>query len=470
MQLLDSSQIIHAMGDAVVVTDTEFNIMFLNEAAEAIYQLKFEEVSGQSIVRLIQYEYLQGGQDEALRQLRENGRWEGEVSLRRSDGSVVHLVSTVNFLLDEAGKRSRIVAVNKDVTELKRERSLRQEAELTTDTILENSGQALFLLNSNYDIIMFNTLSYEVMRSVVQSEIAVGKNLIELLPEYRRPDVKRHLQKVRSGKTVRYQVQYAGGEWLEIQFIPVKRPDGNIFEICTGIRDVTEQKKREERVLRMRVKRQRDLTKATLQGQERERNEIGRELHDNVNQILAAAKLQLNQGMNDPVQNGEMLAKAFSYVQLAIDEVRKLSHQLIAPQFQDEPFIDMVRELVQPFMFRFKVKLQVDEFDEEQTPAEVKLVLYRVLQEQLNNIYRHAEATEALITLQNSKEKTTLGISDNGKGFDRLKKKPGVGLTNIHNRVVSINGRAKLQTAPQQGCRIYIEIPTGGASPAEQQG
>jgi two-component system, NarL family, sensor kinase len=89
----------------------------------------------------------------------------------------------------------------------------------------------------------------------------------------------------------------------------------------------------------------------------------------------------------------------------------------------------------------------------------IELMLYRITQEQLNNINKYAKATKTVITVRIAAEKLFLSIADDGAGFDTGKKMKGIGLRNIANRVEFYNGALEIISAPGEGCRLVIEIP-----------
>lgn len=225
--------------------------------------------------------------------------------------------------------------------------------------------------------------------------------------------------------------------------------------------DITEKLKAEAALIHHRVLQQQVITKTTILVQEKEREEIGRELHDNINQILTSAKLYLElakSGDRELVTGA--IESSYANINLAIGEVRKLSKQLVKPAFDTS-----LKEALKDMTDEWQALAEVDidfcamTFSEEQVDEGLKLTLYRIVQEQLNNIVKYATASRVFVQLKTDPENVYLLIKDNGVGFDTNKKSKGIGLRNIDHRVRFHKGRATIHSQPGAGCTIEICVP-----------
>jgi PAS domain S-box-containing protein len=225
--------------------------------------------------------------------------------------------------------------------------------------------------------------------------------------------------------------------------------------------DITEKLKAEAEVIRHRVKQQEIITETTIQVQEKEREEIGKELHDNINQVLASAKLYLELAKNgSPELTANAISRGYDNINLAMGEIRRLSKQLVRPAFDTsltEALRDMTGEL--QAIALFEIDFRYEQFDEEVADDSIKLMIYRIVQEQLNNIIKHAEASYVYIELRTDGDNVYLRIMDNGAGFDTSQKSKGIGLRNIENRVDFHKGVVNIDSKPGSGCRIEISVP-----------
>jgi len=250
--------------------------------------------------------------------------------------------------------------------------------------------------------------------------------------------------------------------WLLINAEPVLSQEGKLLHIITTFIDITERKKLEQKLIGKEINKQKIITRATIEGQEKERKEIGKELHDNINQLLTTTQLYLEiaKGTADS-STLEMIQLSSRSVGNAINEIRKLSRSLTPPTLGDLGLVESVKDLcssiktTQVFAIRFYHKA----FDESILAEEVKLMLFRIIQEQINNIIKHAGASIILIRLITDANQLMLVVSDNGKGFNPMEAKRGLGLNNIINRAELFNGNAEIRSAPEQGCSIVITLP-----------
>ena len=107
----------------------------------------------------------------------------------------------------------------------------------------------------------------------------------------------------------------------------------------------------------------------------------------------------------------------------------------------------------------FKISFEYDVKEDQEMLNDLKLNVYRIIQEQLNNVYKHASASRAQVKMHTAKDQIHISIHDNGIGFEVGMRKNGVGIVNIINRVESFNGEASFHTQPGVGCKLDIRIP-----------
>ena len=263
------------------------------------------------------------------------------------------------------------------------------------------------------------------------------------------------------------------------------RKDGSIFtaEVASAtfmdadgqklatimIRDLTQQKRLQKKLLKEQKRFQRQLTAQVISAQEREREAIGRELHDNVNQVLTTVKLYLELAITDKAACDTLLPKSIGYVLHSINEIRKLSHSLTAPTLGTKSLIDSVNALIEMMRASSNLRIAFRHVRcEEHLSMELKLAVYRILQEQLNNVVKHAKASKVLVSLGQRPGYLTLSVKDNGQGFDADKKREGIGINNIISRAKVFGGRVTLNTQPGKGCHFLVEIPIAEQGPEKE--
>ncbi|HTE27894.1 sensor histidine kinase [Flavitalea sp.] len=219
--------------------------------------------------------------------------------------------------------------------------------------------------------------------------------------------------------------------------------------------DISRTLQLQDELTKEKVNRQIDITKATIEAQEKERGELGKELHDNVNQMLATARLCLSAYQTNPQKDETILRKSINVIDDSIEELRKISKSLVPPSLGDFTLTESIEQLVENIKFaNMEPRLQLSSILEHKLSEALKISIYRIIQEQLNNILKYSKASVVEIVIQQNAERLELKISDNGIGFDLNQKRAGIGLTNIINRATTFNGKVLLDSEPGRGCTI----------------
>lgn len=226
--------------------------------------------------------------------------------------------------------------------------------------------------------------------------------------------------------------------------------------------NVTEKLELEQKLEEEKNLRNQELTEAIISAQESERAEIGRELHDNVNQLLVAARLHLSVEKHVPAsQRKELIEKAAGYILSAIEEIRKLSKSLISPLQEEQTLETAISNLSNDLIFAhdFEITLDFNSFESIKLKEKFKLNIFRIIQEQLNNIIKHSNARNVIIALSSKNSEITIRIADDGVGFDSTAPRRGIGLTNIESRAKLYNGTLEIISSPGHGCCLVIQFP-----------
>ena len=202
----------------------------------------------------------------------------------------------------------------------------------------------------------------------------------------------------------------------------------------------------------------RDIVRAVLKAQEIERHKIGLELHDNINQILVTVRLYIDAIEREPQCRMDLIATAKEYLDLAIAEIRAIGKKQVMPlkgcslkELIDGLVMDMNDRTDTTFNSTVQADLAIDD--------DLKLNIFRIVQEQIMNILKHACASVANVTIGLVDRALLIKITDNGKGFNPLTRRKGIGITNMINRVESYNGAVLIDSNPGEGCTIEIRIP-----------
>ncbi|MEO8961249.1 MAG: ATP-binding protein [Ginsengibacter sp.] len=202
------------------------------------------------------------------------------------------------------------------------------------------------------------------------------------------------------------------------------------------------------------------IAEATEDARDLERSVIGRELHDNVNQLLGASQLYLDLAKRDKKKTITYLSRSSEYTITAIEEIRKLTRSLTTDTIK-MGLREAIENLVHTTMEiePMKIYCELIKFSEEGINDKFKLNIFRIVQEHLNNILKHAHASKVSIRLRKNKSSVVMSIYDNGIGFDTSQKSAGIGMGNIKSRAEAFNGTADFVSSPGKGCKLSVAFP-----------
>jgi len=221
--------------------------------------------------------------------------------------------------------------------------------------------------------------------------------------------------------------------------------------------NITSKVKLEKALEEERNKKQYEITEAVIRAQEKERTEIGSELHDNVNQILAGSLLYLGLARSGGPSASDFLVESEKLVNAAIYEVRSLSHTLIPPHLAESDLGTAVNNMLNiTAVSGLQIHEDFSNLDESLVSQKLKLTIYRITQEQVNNILKHAGAKNLYVTISTKNNLVQLIIKDDGVGFDSNKKSKGVGLMNIKTRASMFESKVDIRSSPGKGCELNI--------------
>ena len=279
---------------------------------------------------------------------------------------------------------------------------------------------------------------------------------------------------LRSTAVNRWQVEYrlkiANGTYrnvLDKAFII--RGKDRALRVIGALQDITAQKGLQEQLVNQEKRSKREIIKSIIQTQEKERRKLSVELHDNVNQMLASCKLMLEVAKEDG-DNAKMLTeKTYQSIQTVIDEIRRISHDLNPSAIVDVGLVEAIEQLTEKINVSGKIRVRfVPNSREYNTLNEDdKIAIFRMVQEQLSNILKHANASNIVIRLEVMSNKVRLCIKDDGVGFNLSQCKKGLGLHNIYNRVEYYSGSIQIHTSEGNGCEMCITLKLRNTLPAQ---
>jgi len=248
--------------------------------------------------------------------------------------------------------------------------------------------------------------------------------------------------------------------WHLIKDVPIRDETGEITMWVGTATDIQEQKDAQEVAIQLRLQQQKEILATILKTQEAERIRISEGLHNGLGQILYASKLNLLELSTTSAPQKKAKANIENLLDEAITATRNISFELTPSILKDFGMKTALEELIRRISSK-KLTISCDVVGFEDRPSyEIELALYRIIQELLNNMLKHAQATEAFIEIINQPDEVQLHVQDNGVGFDMrmLDQGTGLGLNSIRNRVQLLNGSLHVDSRKEQGTAFRIEI------------
>ncbi len=376
-----------------------------------------------------------------------NGDWrwiESKLTNRLNDPAIEGIVVNSRDITDRKAAQDRIARLSK---------------------IAEETGNAVVITDPSGRITWVNAAFTRI--TGYQPGQAEGKKPGDLLqgPETDADTIAYMRQCVEEGKPFDVEIVNYNTDkkpyWMHIQCQPQMDENNRIVSFFAIQTDISERKKLQARLNQEIERRQKQITTAIVRAQEKERNEIGCELHDNVNQILSTVKLYLSISREPEVIKEELVSKSISLIQDCINEIRDISKRLSGPDRNDLKLDEAIKDLIDSIALTGKIYFTYTPYHiaDCELKEEVQLAIYRITQEQLTNILKHAEADAVDISLSCREKGMELCISDNGVGFDTSKKRNGIGISNMINRAETVNGKIEIKSMPGQGCTLHGLFP-----------
>jgi PAS domain S-box-containing protein len=459
--------------DGIAMSDEKGKIVYCGPSIQRISGYEPSQLLGHNLFEFIHPEDVPAARDGFFKELNKQSEV-NYLSLRLKLLNKKWLWCTVRThnLMDTPGFNAMVIYFTNDSKRKEAEDRLR-ESEEKFRNLIYNLKQGVMVQYTDGVITICNQAALEMFG--MASEELLGKSILDMTCDVIREDGTVFPEQdypfsivLQTKKSVRdivmgvYRKASNDRAWLLANSEPILDEDGEIISIMTSLADITEQKRLTRELFEQEVQKQKLLVQATIDGQEKERQLMGKELHDNINQHLTTTRLYLEVAREKATGEAlEMIHLSHKTLAGIIHEIRQLSQSLVPPTLGDIGLTESIQELCDSLKraHAFNIDFYHPYFNEEDMPANLKLMLYRITQEQVNNIVRHAHAANLHIKLQSDAEYIFLTISDDGIGFDPAHYKKGMGFSNIVTRADLFNGKVEIDTAPGKGCQLSIIIP-----------
>ncbi len=433
-----------------------------------------EEIIGKSLEDLITDEVFLSNAKRTTNEVLENKSEHFHIieSLRMSD-SLKWLDVNRLPLRDQESNIIGVMCTMEDITEKKEIEAQLKENQATLASVIENTDDLIWYVDRKHKFQAFNSAVSEKVKEVLKEDIKVGDDFFSILtPDYRKAFRDFHEEVLEGKKLTReycFEQRIGLPFWFEFSGNPIFN-DNRMTGACYIARDVTVRKQQEQLILDSKLGKERELSLAVIQGQEEERKRISMELHDGVCQTLTALQMQANYLEDTKGSNIEhQLSPLVRIIQLADHaemEVRRISSNLMPSVLTDFGLPEAVSHLCNLIFRDSNIAFDIDILlNGKRFSNTIEVGVFRIVQEVLNNTYKHSGATQIEITLIDEGSRIFISIKDNGKGFSQEemneKRKYRNGLNNLSQRVSLLGGTIEIESVSGNGCQIIVYIPYG---------
>jgi len=468
------SGVLESAMDAIVTVDERQEIVLYNRAAEKIFGWPRHEMLGQSLERLIpaRFRPFHGAQVQRFGRAGVTSRRMGALNVvygLRSDGAEFPMDASISQLETPQGKLFTVIL--RDITE--RLHAEQQQARLAARLagLLDSAMDAIITVDEALRIVLYNRAAEKIFGR--PSEQALGQTLNQLMPERLRAGHDEHIRRfAASGTTSRrmgdgtvlYGLRANAEEFpMEASISQLDTGEGKLFTVI--LRDITE---------RMRAQEELSAFAAEAHAiREGEKSRVARELHDELAQSLTALKMDTiwlrDNARAQPEAAVSKLSDMVGMLDTTVAATRRIAADLRPLLLDDLGLAPAIEWLATNFTQRTGVQCDVDVDEELDLQEPYATAVFRIVQESLANVAKHAQATEVSVLVARTPRAVVLEVSDNGRGFatGAPRKRHSLGLMGLRERAQLLKGSASIESQPGQGTRVQVRIPvdeSGAAS------
>ena len=395
--------------------------------------------------------------------------YEVEFRVAKPDGGINWLFTNA-IVMRDGDRPYRMIGATVDITE----RKIAEQEYVNLAAIVDSSGDAIIGIDLEGMITSWNG-GAERLFGYTKDE-ALGRNVTMIIPEDRIDEEDRILARVRRGEyTEHYETirRHKDGTLLDLSLTvsPVTDANGKIIGASKNARDITERRRTEAAM------RDREIMHRLVEAQEGERHRIARDLHDHLGQQLTALRLKLESIKSKVTENNELAAELDETRKYAarIDlDVNYLAWELRPTELDQLGLKDALASFVREWSTTYGItaEFHASTTNNGRLHPEIETNLYRILQEALNNILKHADARSVNVILEQRSDRIVLIIEDDGRGFlsdtdsTNGSKGKGLGMIGMRERTALLGGTLEVESRPGGGgTTLYARVPVRTVDP-----
>lgn len=458
-----SRVLIEKMNDGFVVFNQSMQVTYANERFCAMLGYPSADILGKSFYSFVQEDRI-GEFKDHLAAKGNPARQACETVLKKSGGGPLHAYFSPQALYGETGRVEGRFSVITDITPIKIMEAALRESEEMTRALLDASRDSVAMLTPDGTILMANEMLASNLKSY--PEKLKGLNIFTFLEPDMTSVRQNHLMELGAKKEPSIVEDIYGGRHFLLHIYPIQDKGPSIERVAVFARDISDLKKAEKHI--------RSLSQELIKVQENERQRISRDLHDNVAQELASLKIICetlfdgNQAI--PAEVKGKMGSFSTILQHTIMSVRDMAYDLRPPGLDQLGLVSTLGNYCDDYAGRNNI--DVDFFSAGVSrytlTADSEINLYRIIQEALHNVVKHARASQVTIRLTASFPTIILRIEDDGQGFDLSSRTTSasmekhMGLRSMEERARLLSGNFSIRSHKGKGTKIAVEIPIQG--------
>ncbi|GAB4300458.1 MAG: hypothetical protein Kow0098_27880 [Ignavibacteriaceae bacterium] len=448
-----------SLNETFIIYDDERKIQFINRHGISVSGKTESELIGKTDEEIFSEDIYSSYLPFLIEAVKSKTPVKGEARMRLQ-GKEYFL--QVNYVpqTDENGKLKNIYAITQDISGLKKTEELIRQSEQKYRLLVEQAAEGILILDKNLRILEVNP-SVSGMSGYENYEL-LNQHLGNLI-KFNNLQKEENLNKLKQGEIVTLRGSLNRKDKYNLPVEIIAHPiDGD--KIYVMVRDISERQSYENALIRSKEE-YRMLVRKLEKVREEERAAIAREIHDELGQLLTGLKFELssiNRKLKD--DQAELKSKTTHLMQ-RIDEniriVRKISYRLRPSELDDlglaaaiESYLNDIRKTgLNLKLLTNKSDLNIDQ--------KISVALYRILQESITNILRHANARNVTVTLNEYEDWYEMTVTDDGKGIDEseIKSRTTLGLLGMEERVALLGGYLKISNADSGGTKVTVRVP-----------
>jgi PAS domain S-box-containing protein len=422
--------------------------------------------------RTVHPEDLPGVMEKWLVDMAAGEPYEGEMRLRRADGKYRWFLNRTVPLRDEGGNIVKWYGTATDIEDRKRAEDALRESEEKFRQLAENAREVFWMTTPGMEELLYVSPAYaDTWGRSLESLRRQPRSFMEAI----HPEDREHVVGIIEGQRVQgFEVEYrvvrpdGSVRWIRDRGFPVRDQSGKVYRTAGVAEDITERRQAGDALRRSAADLQ-ALSRRLVDLQESERKQLSRELHDRVGQSLTALKINIDilQTALASRGNAEVLARvadSAALLESTMDAIENVMSELRPPMLDDYGLASALDWHAKNFSKRTGIAVAVRASEPTvRPPPRVEIALFRIAQEALNNVAKHARAHRVEIALEHANDECVMSVEDDGIGFDGVegasdKPKPGLGMVTMRERAQAVGGRFDVRALSARGTQLTVRV------------